>query len=158
MQVFHRQVKPATEDKRRADAAEAEELRQRVKLAFDRWDVNHDGAISLSDLAAVLNAAHSPVTAEQLMADFIRPVDTNHNNQIDWTEFETAYLHKLRRDRFNPPDDLLIEMEQDLHRKQHAVEGRMGGAAGGGSGQEGWKVGDSGGGAGGDGGWSNMQQ
>ena len=153
VQVYHRQVKPVSEDKRRQEAAEAEQLRQRVKAAFDRWDVNHDGAISVDDLAAVLHAAQSPVTADELREQFIKPVDTNHNGRIDWIEFETAYLHKLRRDRLQPPDDLLIEMEQDLHRKQAAVEGRMGG----GGGQEGWKVGDSGG-TSADGGESTMQQ
>ena len=135
---------------------EAEELRQRVKAAFDRWDVNHDGAISVDDLAAVLHAAQSPVTADELREQFIRPVDANHNGKIDWTEFETAYTHKLRRDRLQPPDDLIIQMEQDLHRKQHAAEGRMG-AVGSSGGQEGWKVGDTSG-TSGDSSGSSMQQ
>ena len=95
------------------------------------------------------------MTAEELRSDFIKPVDTNRNGKIDWIEFEAAYLHKLRRDRFQPPDDIVVQMEQDLHRKQHAAEGRMGGA--GGSGQEVWKVNDHGAAAA-DGSGSSMQQ
>ena len=150
-------MKAVSDEQRKQEAVIAEALRQRVKGAFDRWDVDHNGAISVSDLSAVLHAAQSHVTADELLTQYIRPVDTNRNQQIEWTEFEAAYMHKLRRDRFQPPDDLLIEMEQDLHRKQHAVEGRMGGAAGGGGGQERWKVGDSGG-TSADGGGSSMQQ
>ena len=151
--MVHRQVKPATDDKRKQDAAEAEQLRQRVKAAFDRWDVDRDGAITVADLAAVLHAAHSTVTADELMAEFIRPADTNHNNKIDWPEFEAAYTHKLRHDRLSPPDDILIAMERELHRK------RTGGPGGGAGQGEGWRVGDSAAGAGGDsGGGSSMQQ
>ena len=151
VQHVQRAVKPVSDDKRKHDAALAEALRQRVKAAFDRWDADRDGAISVADMQAVLAEAQSPVTAAELLEQYVRPVDSNGNGRIEWSEFEAAYMHKLQRDRLQPPDDMLTEMEQDLHRKQHAAR------AGGGGGQDAWKVGDGGGGASADGGGSSMQ-
>ena len=152
VQYVHRDVKPVSDDKRKHDAAQAEALRQRVKSAFDRWDADRDGAISVADLQAVLTEAQSTVTAQELLEQYVRPVDSNGNGRIEWAEFEAAYTHKLQRDRLQPPDDMLLDMEQDLHRKQHAAR------TGGGGGQVAWKVGDSGGGTNADSGGSSMQQ
>ena len=68
-----------------AGLSEADLLRR-----FDAFDKDADGKLSKSDLAALCDDLHTPLTTRELEAAF-NLLDTDHSNTIDKHEFLTWY-------------------------------------------------------------------
>ena len=115
--VVRRSVPPASAERLQAEQAEQEAQLQRVRVAFAGWDRDGDGRISRQDVQAVLRQAGID-WPEETLAAMVGSLDSDGNGRIEWEEFSRACLHKLRRERYQPPEDVLTEMEQELHRKQ----------------------------------------
>jgi len=52
------------------------------------------------------------------LQSLISLLDLNSDGKISFEEFSRATEHKLQRDRFQPPEDLITEMSQDFLRKR----------------------------------------
>ena len=63
-----------------------EEQYQEFRDAFNIFDVDHSGTISVSELRKVLRAMGKEMSNEQVL-EMMREVDKDGNNEIDFIEF-----------------------------------------------------------------------
>ena len=123
IQVIHRPIPPPSPAQAEASAAAHSVHLQRARLAFSKWDRNGDGSISTGDVGEVLREAQLPFSEESLQG-MLRGLDTDRSGKVEWEEFEQAAMHKLRRERYEPPADIETEMTQEL-RKQVLHRGNV---------------------------------
>ena len=113
----HRPIPPPSPAQLEADAALHSLHLQRARLAFSTWDRDGDGCIGVEDVGGVLRAAGLPC-GEEVVAGMVRGLDREGKGRVEWAEFEAAALHKMRRERYEPPADIDTEMTQQLRKQQ----------------------------------------
>jgi len=64
-----------------------------LRKAFDQFDTNNDEVISPEELKSILKNLQIQVSDNQ-MSKMIKEVDTNQNQQIEWSEFY-AYMRTI---------------------------------------------------------------
>lgn len=69
---------------------------QEFRQAFDIMDRDHNGAITVDDLSAVMRAIGQTPTLNELQ-DMIREVDADGNETIDFTEFLALMSRQMRQ-------------------------------------------------------------
>ncbi|KAK8887576.1 hypothetical protein M9Y10_038626 [Tritrichomonas musculus] len=69
---------------------------QEFRQAFDIMDRDHNGAITVDDLSAVMRAIGQSPTLNELQ-DMIREVDADGNETIDFTEFLALMSRQMRQ-------------------------------------------------------------
>ena len=66
--------------------------KQKLKAAFDEFDIDKNGYISIAELKEMLTNDH--IVEDQVWEEIFNEVDSNHDGKIDLEEFENAVLVK----------------------------------------------------------------
>lgn len=62
------------------------ELIERAKVTFHKFDTNHNGAIDIRELRAIMKSMRVMLNDEEL-SQIMKEVDTDGSGEIDWEEF-----------------------------------------------------------------------
>ena len=71
--------------------------KQNLDIAFDMFDLNHDGQISIDELKAMFsNETITSSSGNQMVEEIMNEVDKNHDGNISHEEFNDAMTGILR--------------------------------------------------------------